>query len=257
MVKILLSYLDEDIVQEVIAYLLHDDCNKDASDWIIVKCIYDLLCLDESCLPSLRKQIEKFCDENDSMGGKKIVDSKTIQLLDAARSGDVRLIKCLVLLAENPNAPDHNGCTPIHVAARLGLSDIVKILAPTVPNPNVPDNYGITPIQLAAKNRHLHVVKILAPLSKNANAADQEGWTPIHYAVMKGSYELVRVLVQLAKNIDVKDPSGMTALERAKNDQRWGIVKLLDPNYPIPQRPDPYLVRFQARKKASRSKTTD
>ena len=42
----------------------------------------------------------------------------------------IEIVKIMSPFMENPNAPDRNGWTPIHKAARYGHTEIVKILAP-------------------------------------------------------------------------------------------------------------------------------
>ena len=44
--------------------------------------------------------------------------------------GHTEIVKILAPLADNPNAPNNNGRTPIHWAARYGHTEIVKILTP-------------------------------------------------------------------------------------------------------------------------------
>ena len=85
-------------------------------------------------------------------------------------------------LADNPNAPNEDGDTPIYCAAKNGQTEIVKILAPLTDNPNAPDNKGWTPIHEVASSGHTEIVKILAPLTANPNAPDDDGHTPIHLA---------------------------------------------------------------------------
>ena len=94
-------------------------------------------------------------------------------------------------LADNPNAPDKFGETPIYWAARMGHTEIVKILAPLTDNPNAPDKFGETPSYRAAWKGNSEIVKILAPLTDNPNAPNKYGSTPI--AVAKNA-EIRRIL---------------------------------------------------------------
>ena len=92
-------------------------------------------------------------------------------------------------LADNPNAPNNYGATPIHNAADSGNAEIVKILIPLTDNPNAPDKFGTTPIHVAARWSHegwshfssqgySEIVKILVPLTDNPNAPDNKGIIP-------------------------------------------------------------------------------
>ena len=72
--------------------------------------------------------------------------------------------------------------------------EIIKILAPLVENPNAPDPDGMTPIHQAAKDGHLEIIKILAPFTKDPNSPNSEGKRPITYAEEKGNAEIVEFL---------------------------------------------------------------
>ena len=48
-----------------------------------------------------------------------------------ARHGHTEIVKNLAPLADNPNAPNNIGETPIYCAAKNGLTEIVTILAPS------------------------------------------------------------------------------------------------------------------------------
>ena len=64
---------------------------------------------------------------------------------EKSSSKSTKVVKILAPLTYNPNAPDKDGVTPIHWAAREGYTEIVKILAHLTDNPNAPDNLGNTP----------------------------------------------------------------------------------------------------------------
>ena len=49
---------------------------------------------------------------------------------------EMEIVKILVPLTDNPNAPDKDGDTAIHLAAENGHTEIVKILASMLDNPN-------------------------------------------------------------------------------------------------------------------------
>ena len=67
--------------------------------------------------------------------------------------GTLEMMKFLIPLTKNPNAPNEKGFTPIHRAASRGKTEIIKLLAPFSEDPNFPDPDGWTPIQLATLNR--------------------------------------------------------------------------------------------------------
>ena len=77
---------------------------------------------------------------------------------------DMKIVKILAPLVDNPNARDENGYTWIHSAACKGHTEIVKILSSLTDNPNAPNRNGETPIHLAGLEGHTEIVKILSPL---------------------------------------------------------------------------------------------
>ena len=52
----------------------------------------------------------------------------------------------------NPNVPNSNGNTAIHIAARKGRFEIVKLLTSYTSKANVANDLGITPAALARTN---------------------------------------------------------------------------------------------------------
>ena len=77
---------------------------------------------------------------------------------------DTEIVKIFAPLTNNPNAPDKDGETPIHKAARRGNTKIVKILWSLIDNPNAPDKYGKTPLYWAAQYEYTENVKILTAI---------------------------------------------------------------------------------------------
>ena len=53
-------------------------------------------------------------------------------ILWAAKNGQVDIIKALLPLTDNPNAPDRYEGTPFYAAVVHGHSDVIKLLAPYV-----------------------------------------------------------------------------------------------------------------------------
>ena len=63
---------------------------------------------------------------------------------------------------ENPNAPAHDGWTPIHMAASHGHTEIFKFIATMIENPHSPIlPNGRTPLQVAIDFNQQEIVNIL------------------------------------------------------------------------------------------------
>ena len=110
-----------------------------------------------------RKRIRKSCTKKRKSSNKSI-----------------EIVKILVPLIDAPDL--HFWNTLIHLAACFGQSEVLKSLIPLTDNPNAPDNDGRTPIHWAAFYGHTKIVKIFVPLTDDPNAPDKDGRTPISWA---------------------------------------------------------------------------
>ena len=267
--------LAEKELDELVVYLCQNLWLK-YEDWLVVKSIYDALIEDQDSKKHYQKAISSLSSKFEVLQSKDCIRSefeRNLQIQIFARDGgDIKVVREVVQKCDKPNSPDHNGMTPLQVAASKGRHDIVQLLAPFEKNPNAPDINGYTPIQQATRNGHVEVVKILAPLSENPNSPDPEGWTPIQFACNKdninleiikalapiskhpnapdmrgwtpiqraaknGQAEIVRILAPLTKKGNTKDPEGLTPIERAVGQWNVEIIKILDPSHPIPKLP--------------------
>ena len=120
-------------------------------------------------------------------------------ILLAASKGDAEFVQVLAHLSDSPNAPGHNGNTPIYQATLNEHTEVVRILASLTDNPNAACHKGRTPIYLATRYGQTEIVKILAPLTNNLNAAGPGG-NIIQVAAIHGYAEIVEILVPLYDN---------------------------------------------------------
>ena len=166
------------------------------------------------------------------------------QISEAARKGDVEIVKILTPLTKSIKTSKKFGHDLIHMAVNRGHTEIIKFLAPFVNDPNAPDNCGKTPIHKASCKGHTEIVKILAPLTENPNAPYKEtpipkeaaeivkifflltdnpdpfaqfenGDTPIYLAAFNGHTEIVKILAPLTDNPNALKNNGETPIHRA------------------------------------------
>ena len=115
----------------------------------------------------------------------------------------------------NPHDLDPHKESLIQRVAMRGTVKMMKILIPLTDNINAPNANGFTPIMRAHSRPEM--MKLLAPFSNNPNVPDQEGWTPIQFAALQGSLsdEIVGILGPRSDNPNAPDPLGVTPLQRA------------------------------------------
>ena len=149
---------------------------------------------------------------------------------EAGKYGHTEIIKLLAPLVDNPNAPDRNGRTPMHEAAINGHERFIKVLINYfIDDFNPPDSTGKTPIYLAAKMGHANLTQILALLTNNPNAPNQFGMTPIHVAALEDKVDVIKILIPLVDNPNATNQIGRTPIHAAAMKGNIDFIKILAP----------------------------
>jgi len=131
-----------------------------------------------------------------------------------------------VLLRRHPElirARDHNGDTPLHIAAELGQIDMVILLLSKGASLKARDTIGRTPLHSAAgacyekdeNSRQKEISQLLILKGADPFVKDMYGDMPIHCAAMHGNYKIVELLVSKGVYIDVRGNCANTPLHYA------------------------------------------
>ncbi|MEM3964467.1 MAG: ankyrin repeat domain-containing protein [Thermofilaceae archaeon] len=149
-------------------------------------------------------------------------------LHEAARKGDLQLVKKLVVKGADVNAKDLSGWTPLHYAAKEGHLEIVQFLVEKGASVNAEDISGWTPLHEAAYCGHLEIARFLAMRGANVNARENiDKATPLHYAVKMGHLEVARLLIEKGANVNARNNNSETPLHIATHLGYLEIVQLL------------------------------
>jgi ankyrin repeat protein len=140
--------------------------------------------------------------------------TKAAQLIEAAKIGNLELVRTLLLAREMPEKPldaadsdekdqgssllDSDALSPgvgvnlnevgldnrtaLHWAARGGYADIVDVLTKAGADVDKPDSSGKTALHWAAKGVHKAAVKQLLAAGADVHKQDGRGWSPLRYA---------------------------------------------------------------------------
>lgn len=163
------------------------------------------------------------------------------QLVLAAESGQVDLVKQFLDQGANPNGVAADGDTPLSAAAACGQRDTAALLLAHGANVDGQDRNKNTPLIKAATAGQTEVVLLL--LKKHA-AIDFKGeWeaTPlIAAATAPGDHTAtIKLLVQKGANIEMKGDGGSTALiSAASSGNLENVAQLLDQHANIEARDD-------------------
>lgn len=148
----------------------------------------------------------------------------------AAENGNIEIIRLLIEEGKaNVNLPSNYGVTPLIAATRAGKEDAAKYLIEKGAKTDVRDNTGKTPISYAAQLDNPGIIDVL---SKNnpagANLPDSTGMTPLLYASQKGYTSQARVLLNNGANPNYRHPSsGLSALAAASAEGNTDVMRVL------------------------------
>ena len=80
-------------------------------------------------------------------------------------------MEALLTAGANKDAPDKNGATPLHLAAKKGQKEIVEALLTVGADVNAKDNLNHTPLHFAHKRGHKEIAEALLTAGANAEIA--------------------------------------------------------------------------------------
>jgi len=126
-------------------------------------------------------------------------------LMWAAYFGQEECLK-FVLPSSNPKAASNDGMTALHHAACSGAENALALLLPlSDPNARTGEEHeGKTPLMMAAFHANSECVKLLAPKTDLSIATSKRKSTPLHWAAAMRDAESVSVLLSL---LDARTPN--------------------------------------------------
>ncbi|XP_013391608.1 tankyrase-1 isoform X2 [Lingula anatina] len=142
-----------------------------------------------------------------------------IQLLEAAKAGDMEVVKKLIGIHSNTvNCRDLDGrhSTPLHFAAGYNRVAVVKFLLEHGADVHAKDKGGLVPLHNACSYGHLEVTELLIQHGACVNVADLWKFTPLHEASAKGKFEIVKLLLKHGADPVKKNRDGHTPLDLVK-----------------------------------------
>ncbi|XP_020206518.1 potassium channel GORK isoform X2 [Cajanus cajan] len=177
----------------------------------------------------------------------------------AAHDGHLDVVKRLIGFGVDPNKPDYDGRTPLHVSASKGYVDISSFLVEQGVNINSTDKFGATPLLEAIKYGHeelasllvnsgailtiddvgnflcmtvakkdLDLLKRVLSCGINPNAKNYDHRTPLHIAASQGLITMAELLLQAGASVLSKDTWGNTPLLEAHTGGNRNMIKMLE-----------------------------
>ena len=150
---------------------------------------------------------------------------------EAARRGDVVMVKALIDGGADVNEAQGDGMTGLHWAAERGDEEIAKLLVSAGADLESGTRIGsYTPLHLASKGGHTAVVSLLLEGGANAGVAtESNGATPLHLAAAAADGgAVVSLLLRYGAEANVREVSaGQTPLMFASAYDRAPSLKAL------------------------------
>lgn len=161
--------------------------------------------------------------------GVPIVPGAESPVADAAMKGDTERVRFLLRAGADVNAPQGDGMTALHWAARNGdLATLQVLLYAGANGKSTTRLGGHTPLHMASSAGKGDAVAVLLEAGDDANILTATGLSPLHLAAEAGGPNAVKVLLEHGANINATDSySARTPLMFATAQNRLSAIKVL------------------------------
>lgn len=139
-------------------------------------------------------------------------------------------MKELLRLGKQPDFHDEHGNTLLHLHARWPESDAMpELLSRSLADPNAVNHRGYTPLHIACGCNTIAAVKELLQYNAKVNVASYRGYTPLHMAVGRKDPDILMIglLLDQGAEINAVDAEGNSALFFARWYGKPEVVDLL------------------------------
>lgn len=140
--------------------------------------------------------------------------------------GHTSTAKLLLEQGADFESRNHQGQTPLHIAAQCGYSELVTLLLLHGADPNAIDIDGWSPLWAACFQGHLENVKALLANGADVELATAKGnSTPLRAACLKGSLDVVKLLLAHGANYTTSGYDGSLPFHTAAGQGHAHIVE--------------------------------
>lgn len=170
----------------------------------------------------LKNGVQKINPED----GQTMSNQATKEMLDAASSGDLKLVKNLVTKGADCSEGDYDRRTALHIACANGHQAMVKFLLrqkSTVVN--CADRFGISPLDEASKKKNEAICQLLK--KHGATAMTSSSGFTLCTAAASNNQAKLEELQMSGVDLSAADYDGRTALHLAVSEGHGGIVTWL------------------------------
>ena len=148
---------------------------------------------------------------------------------DAAMRRDIATVRALIAKRADVNAPQGDGMTALHWAAKNGDAEMTAALLRAKASLTATTRVGAyMPLHVASQSGSAPVVEALLKAGADAKATTATGVTSLHLAALAGSTGAITALIKAGADPNAKEPAwGETPLMLAAARGRTNAVKTL------------------------------
>ena len=165
------------------------------------RCILSLSCED---LSSNIQNWKSVIDEVDSCNRTALYWASKQLLLDK--------MKTLILYGADPEIPDYNGSTPLHVSAGRGHVEGISLLIKHGARLESTDRFGATPLHHACAHGNVSAISMLLDLGANPEAINHVGETALFKTNHAGHIAAGKYMMERGVNTGHRDSWGFNPL---------------------------------------------
>jgi ankyrin repeat protein len=148
-------------------------------------------------------------------------------LADAMESKNAGAVRALLEAKAKVNAPQADGMTALHWAARHDDVGLAKTLIAAGADAKSTNRYGVTPLALACTNGNAEIVELLLDAGADPNGAGPGGETVLMTASRTGRLKAVEALLARGAEVNARERKKQTALMWAAAEGHAGVVDAL------------------------------
>ncbi len=150
-------------------------------------------------------------------------------IADAAMRRDIAEVRSLIAKRADVNAPQGDGMTALHWAARNRDAEMTTLLLRAKASLTATTRVGAyVPLHVASQAGSAPVVEALLKAGADAKATTETGVTSLHLAALSGSTGVISALIKAGADPNAKEPAwGETPLMLAAARGRTSAVKAL------------------------------
>jgi len=151
-----------------------------------------------------------------------------VPLIDAIKAADKPAIRALLQQRVNVNAPEPDGTTALHWAARTNDFQTAEMLLRAGANVKAANRFGVTPLHLACTSGNAALIGLLLKSGADPNTVLSEGETALMTAARSGSADAVNVLLAGGADVNTKEKwRGQNALMWAAAEGHSDVIRAL------------------------------